>query len=364
MESDVAKETAGDVDASELNVISSEVPAINSQTNEVDISPGVAAEVNPADHVDMAIPIHDAMEVEMSDQMDIKESSIKEAANDSDGIGMKESSIKDAANDSDGIDIKESSNKDAAIDSDGIQQEHQAGKTEVPCNWPVPPVNSISVEDEDPSLSSEIPCPYTQHLGEKSWPFAKHVDNSLPASSGLSRISSDADFCAVDSCDGSKLGGSVEGSEQCSRSQSPLSYVIQLNEDSECSLPSDAGTSNVGPTGFDKILIGQVNCEAESVDESSEADDVAKLSASSNQADSADLLLEVESGSTPSDATNAKESSTQKATRNSKQRNRRSRKNKDKEDQGGDDQKSLQSPSKNRQRRKVPDVTEVAPTTK
>jgi hypothetical protein len=327
MDNEHAEEVCG-VIASEINAVPSDVSVNCNEATEVDTSSGKAVEVNSAEVIDGNVVVSKTAEVEESNLMDTSEAIVKQST-------------------------------DCTTKNTSDQLED---KSEVAGGWPVLPVNSVSVDEEDPSVSLENQCPYQQHPGEKPWPFPKHLENSFQASSGLSRASSDADFCTVESFDDSKIGGSVEGSDQCSRSQSPLSYVIQLNEDSECSLPSEAGTSNVGPTDFNRILIGQVNREAESIDESSGLDAVAKQSACSDRADSSDLLLEAEGGSTPSDAAHVKEEdSAQKAARTSRHRSRRVRKNKDKEEQGGDEDKSVQSSAKSRQRKKVSVVTEIAP---
>jgi hypothetical protein len=327
-------EKTANVTASEIDAVPSEVPENCNEASKVDTSTGEAAEVISTECLDGSLAVNKTTELDESDQLDTSEAAIKQSVDSS----MNNTSMNNAS-------------------------EQAEDKSEVAGGWPVPPVNNDSV-DEEPSLPSENLCSYQQNAGDKPWPFPKHLDTSFQASSGLSRASSDADFCTVESFDGSKVGGSVEGSDQCSRSQSPLSYVIQLNEDSECSLPSEAGTSNVGPTDFNRILIGQVNCEAESIDDSSGLDAVAKQSASSDRADSADLLLEVESCSMPSDAALVKESSAQKAARKSRQRSRRVRKNKDKEEQDDNDEKSAQLSAKSRQKKKVSVVSEVAPPAK
>jgi len=250
----------------------------------------------------------------------------------------------------------ESSQQDVikVLDNNQIEECDSRNSASVP--WPVHLHSTASVDGDDPSLSSSNIYPIQQQPIEiKTWPFPKNLGSAFRPNSGLSRGSSDADFCTVDSVDGSKQGCSLEDSEHCSSSQSPLSYVIQLNEDSECSLPSEAGNSAGCPTGFDRILMNRVNCQNESVNESMELDIPASQHSDGDQADS-ELIMDVESGIKRSDVTDVTENSTPKAVRNSSQRNRRARKNKE---QGGDEQKSEQSASRNRQRKKVSITSEV-----
>lgn len=103
--------------------------------------------------------------------------------------------------------------------------------------------------------------------------------------------------------------------EPGSRSQSPMLYVIQLNEDSECSLPpGDSGPTNFGMNlsqlvrGVDgEPYIAGVgrHIVAESLEDSSRcSQDSERLE------DEPDLLMEVETGSAMSEAVSVQNSST------------------------------------------------------
>ena len=88
--------------------------------------------------------------------------------------------------------------------------------------------------------------------------------------------------------------------EPGSCSQSPMSFIVQLNEDSECSLPP--GES--GPTNF-HMRLGRHVVGAEFLEDSSRCSQD-----SERMQDEPDLLMEVETGSTTSDMASIQTSST------------------------------------------------------
>ena len=104
--------------------------------------------------------------------------------------------------------------------------------------------------------------------------------------------------------------------EPGSRSQSPMSLVIQLNEDSECSLPpGDSGPTNFGMKlsrlvrGVDgEPYIGSVGGHVVAAED---LEDSSRCSQDSERLpDEPDLFMEVEMGSTASEAVSVQNSST------------------------------------------------------
>lgn len=125
--------------------------------------------------------------------------------------------------------------------------------------------------------------------------------------------------------DSSAVRDSGEESQQLSldlgsRSQSPMSLVVQLNEESECSLqslpPGEHGPTNfsmmVGPPGeyrptkfsMSGLVRGNITA-AEYLEDDSRCSEY-----SERLNDETDLLMEVESGSTMSEAVSVKDSTT------------------------------------------------------
>ena len=99
-----------------------------------------------------------------------------------------------------------------------------------------------------------------------------------------------------------------------SRSQSPMSFAVQLHEDSECSLQS-LPPGERGPTNFsiglarssESYLTSVGNITAEYLEDDSRC---SQLSGRENDEPEPDLLMEVETGSTVSEAVSVKESCT------------------------------------------------------
>ena len=109
----------------------------------------------------------------------------------------------------------------------------------------------------------------------------------------------------------SGVGDTAEDSQQLSvdlgsRSQSPMSFVVQLNDDSECSLqslpPGEHGPTNFGMKLGSLVQSYPTNVSAVYLEEDSQL--------SGRATDEPDLMMEVETGSVASEALSSKEGST------------------------------------------------------
>jgi len=144
-------------------------------------------------------------------------------------------------------------------------------------------------------------------------PFFEHSEERGDDSSGLVQQATEEESLGV--------RDSGEESQQLSlelgsRSQSPMSYVVQLNEDSECSLQS-LPPGEHGPTNFSMKLSGLVSADESyltnvgDVTSAEYLEDDSRCSQFSERMnDEPDLLMEVETGSTMSEAVSVKDSST------------------------------------------------------
>jgi len=157
--------------------------------------------------------------------------------------------------------------------------------------------HSSAAADESIPLAAEV------HTGRTWPPF--NVESKQH--SNITDISRDEESVNAESIEGSVKrfdGSSWPCSEQCSRSQSPLSYVVQLNEDSECSLQS-LPPGETRHIGFNMALSSTRHAALPSrqVEEmaSEMIEDDSQCGKDSERGDDMELMLEVEIGSNQSE---------------------------------------------------------------
>ena len=162
--------------------------------------------------------------------------------------------------------------------------------------------------------SSQLSAGFIEDDNHGSVPlFAEHSEECGNDSSGLVQQATEEESSGVrDSGEESQQLSCELGS----RSQSPMSFVVQLNEDSECSLQS-LPPGEHGPTNFSMKLSGLVSTgetyltNVGHVTTAEYLEDDSRCSQFSERMnDEPDLLMEVETGSTMSEAVSIKDSYT------------------------------------------------------